>query len=175
MFIFAWNFNRKIPLTAPYNIEYMTINFLFESQKTYRKNIISAVEGLSFDSLHKVPTGFSNNIHWNLCHILVTQQLLVYKLAGLEMFFEQAIIDQFKKGTSVQDVKTHFELSQIEEWMKSTLEKMVSDYHQEKFKDYSPYPTSSGIVLNNVDEAILYNHVHEQLHYGYILAMRKLV
>lgn len=153
----------------------MNIEFLFESQKIYRKNLIAAVEGLEERTLLQVPVGFSNNIHWNLCHVLATQQLLVYKLSGLDMFFDSQFVEQFKKGSSAKDVQQFFDLKKIEMWMNLTLENMIEDYHSKKFTSFNTYPTSSGIVLNNVEEAILYNHVHEQLHYGYVLALKKLV
>jgi len=38
----------------------------------------------SLEELNKVPKGFRNNIIWNIAHCIVTQQLLIYKLSGLE-------------------------------------------------------------------------------------------
>ncbi|MCB0460976.1 MAG: DinB family protein, partial [Flavobacteriaceae bacterium] len=52
-----------------------------EILKANRKGILSLIEGLSIMQLNKIPQGFKNNIAWNVAHLLVTQQLLCYKLS----------------------------------------------------------------------------------------------
>ena len=43
------------------------------------------IENHTLEELNKVPTGFSNNIIWNIAHTIVTQQLLIYQLSALPM------------------------------------------------------------------------------------------
>ena len=38
------------------------------------------LEKFSLDQLNTVPKGYRNSIFWNVAHIVVTQQLLVYGL-----------------------------------------------------------------------------------------------
>ena len=47
-----------------------------------RAIILYYIKELSLDQLHIIPDGFNNNIAWNIAHLVVTQQLLHYKLSG---------------------------------------------------------------------------------------------
>ena len=49
------------------------------------------------------------------------------------------------------------------------------DFENGIFSQFSPYETSFGITLNSIQDAIEFNNVHEGLHMGLIMAMRKLV
>ena len=49
------------------------MEFVFNAITQTRANAIAAIEGLSNEQLNEIPEGFSNNIAWNLGHILVTQ------------------------------------------------------------------------------------------------------
>jgi hypothetical protein len=40
------------------------------------------LEKFSIDQLNTVPKGYRNSIFWNVAHIVVTQQLLVYGLSN---------------------------------------------------------------------------------------------
>jgi hypothetical protein len=49
------------------------------------------------------------------------------------------------------------------------------DYQHGVFKSYKEYPTSYGFELKSIDDAIIFNNVHESLHLGTIMALKKLV
>ena len=50
----------------------------FKIWETSRKMYLKIVENYSLEHLNKIPEGFSNNLAWNLGHIIVSQQGLVY-------------------------------------------------------------------------------------------------
>jgi len=56
----------------------------FYIQKENRKILITILDKYSDRQLNKIPKGFKNNLIWNIAHLLVTQQLLTYALAGLD-------------------------------------------------------------------------------------------
>lgn len=151
------------------------MNTHFEILKTTRTNVLNAIEGLSNEQLNTIPEGFNNSIIWNVAHIVVTQQLLCYKVSGLPMHLEDSFIDRFKKGSSAEGTVSEEEVLFIKEKMMSLIDQIEKDYAEGIFKTYTQYPTSYNFVLNSAEDAIKFNNVHEGLHFGYIMAQKKLV
>ena len=131
------------------------------------------LETISLENLNKVPEGFNNNIFWNVAHTVVTQQLLVYKLSGLESCLTDEFIDKYKKGTKTEHVATQYEVDFVKSMLFSPVEKTQEDYKNGVFKSYNEYTVSTGSTLVNVEGAIAFNNFHEGIHLGYILAQRK--
>lgn len=71
----------------------------FELNRTSRKLIAPFLEDFSLEQLNTIPKGFSNTLFWNVAHVVVTQQLLIYKLSGLNMLVSDELVDKYKKGT----------------------------------------------------------------------------
>ena len=54
------------------------------------RNILNTFfEKCSLEELNKIPEGFNNNVIWNIAHVVVTQQLLVYDMSGLPMLIRE--------------------------------------------------------------------------------------
>lgn len=140
-----------------------------------RQLIAPVLETYSVEQLNKIPEGFSNNLIWNIAHIIVTEQILVYKLSGLQPLIPEAVIEKYKKGTRPEGVVAEPEIFQIKEWLNTNLIQTEKDYQAGVFKTFQEYPTSSGYVLRNVEDALAYNLFHEGIHLGVIMALKKLV
>ncbi|MBL4653427.1 MAG: DinB family protein [Flavobacteriales bacterium] len=147
----------------------------FEIQRATRTNILAAIEGLSTEQLNQIPEGFNNNIIWNICHILVTQQLLIYGLSETPFTIDNSLIEQFRKGTFASAPLSKSEIETIKSIFISSIDACQKDYENEVFQAYKTYTTSYNITLESAEDAILFNNIHEGLHYGYIMAMKKLV
>ncbi|HBK70384.1 MAG TPA: DinB family protein [Flavobacteriaceae bacterium] len=147
----------------------------FEILKASRLIILKVIESLSLDQLNKIPTGFRNNIAWNVAHLLVTHQLLFYKLSSLPIAVNDEMVKKYTKGTAPESDITKQELEHIKEQFLSLVDTSKKDYDNNLFKIYHPYPTSANVTLNTIDEAIQFNNFHEGLHLGYILALKKSV
>ena len=145
----------------------------FEIHLATRKNILKAIENLSEEQLNKIPEGFNNNIAWNVAHILVTHQLLCYKMANQEMSLDDSFIDLFKKGSVADYEINQEEAGLIKEELLILSNKLEEDYKSGLFKSYESYPTSYNVTLNNIEDAVQFNNVHEGLHFGYIMALKK--
>jgi hypothetical protein len=63
--------------------------------------------GYTLDQLNN-PEGYS--LIWNIAHIIVVQQMLVYKLSGLPMMISDEMVDKYKKGTKPEDIATQSEV-----------------------------------------------------------------
>lgn len=140
-----------------------------------RKNLQYILNNTSTEDLLKIPVGFRNNIWWNIAHVLVTQQLLVYKLSGQQIRVPEEFVDKFKKGTVPDGTATEKEIRTIDDLLISTIEWTQEDYETGLFKNYHEYTTSAKVTLRNVDDAISFNLFHEGLHLGSILALRKML
>lgn len=146
----------------------------FDILNATRNNILNSFKDLTIEQLNVVPAGFKNSIGWNVAHIVVTQQLLCYKLSGLEMSLEISFVDRFKKGSEASNI-TEGELNTIKAQLMDFPVKLEEDYETGLFKSFAEYPTSYNVTLNSIEDAIQFNNVHEGLHLGYIMAMKKMV
>ncbi|WP_108868021.1 DinB family protein [Aquimarina aquimarini] len=140
-----------------------------------RKALEKMLDHYSIDQLNKIPEGFKNNLIWNIAHVIVTQQLLVYKLSGLPMMVSDQMVDLYKKGTKPERNVTVEEVAEIKELLFTTLDKTEKDLSDDVFKSYNEYTTSAGFVLTSAQNALTFNDYHEGLHLGYAMALRKLL
>ena len=140
-----------------------------------RKNFIELVEGLSIEKLNTMPTGFSNNIIWNFAHTLAAQQILCYKLSGLPMHLEAAFVEAYKKGSKPEGKVSEAEIKKYVEKAVSLIGQTSADLETGIFKKFVSYITSYGITISNIEEAIDFVNIHEGLHLGYAMALRKAV
>jgi predicted transcriptional regulator len=138
-----------------------------------RKILEGFLNQFTLEELNKVPEGFSNNIIWNIAHVIVTQQLLVYRNSDLPMFVSDNMVDKYKKGTKAEVEVSQAEIEEIKSLLFSSLEKLVEDYNNGLFKNYNEYTVSTKSTLTNAEEALEFNNFHEGIHLGYILALKK--
>ena len=147
----------------------------FDILRKIRELILRLTAGLTTEQLHTIPDGFKNNIAWNVVHLVVTQQLLHYRLSGNQTLVSDELIDLYRKGTAPTKVMTQEEYDEAIELFKSLPDTLEEDYNNGVFTQYKEYPTSTGFVLDSIDTAIQFNTMHESLHLGVIMALRKLV
>ena len=151
------------------------MNAIFELTTTSRKMVAPYLEKYTLQQLNTIPEGFSNNMFWNIAHIVVTQQLLVYKLSGLPMLVSDELVEKYRKGAKPEQNATQEEVDLIKSLLFTTVEQMKSDYNANLFQNFTEYPTSTGFTLHSVEEAMQFNAFHEGLHIGILMSIRKLV
>lgn len=147
----------------------------FDILRKVREIVVKLVSGLSLEQLHTIPDGFKNNIAWNVAHLMVTQQLLHYRMSGNDCLISEELISAHRKGTFPTKVFTQEEFDEVLELLKSLPNKLEEDYNAGVFTEYKEYPTSTGFVLDSMDTSIAFNNMHESLHLGVIMSLRKLV
>lgn len=152
------------------------MKFTFEITEKTRHIFNSFLEEYSLEQLTKIPEGFSNSMYWNIKHVVVTQQLLVYKLSGLPMQLSEEEIEAYKKGSSPADTSvSQKDVAVLKKQLFSTLEQTQRDYNKMLFKKFSPYTVSTNTTLHNVEEAIEFNNFHEGIHLGVLFGLRRFV
>ncbi len=140
-----------------------------------RKILSHFLSAYSLEQLNTVPVGFKNSIYWNIAHVVVTQQLLVYRLSDLPMGVSDQFADAFRKGTKTEFDASRADIESLNTSLFSTLEQTKLDYNNGLFKTYTPYTVSTKSTLTNVEQAIEFNNFHEGIHLGYILAMKNIL
>ncbi len=130
---------------------------------------------MSKEELLKIPKGFNNNIWWNIAHVVVTEQKLIYGLSGLSLNISQDLVDKYSKGTSPESEPNDEEIEAIKKLLFSLPEKTEEDYKSGLFTSFKPYMTSAKVELKSVEDAIAFNVYHEGLHLGSIFALARAI
>ncbi len=150
------------------------MEFSFEITQKTRELFKTFLDNYTIEELTKIPQGFSNSIFWNIKHVVVTQQLLVYNLSGISMMLSKNEIESYKKGSSPAGTTvTQEEITLLKEQLFTTLEKTKKDFQNGIFKEFNAYTVSTKTTLNTVKEAIEFNNFHEGIHLGTIFSLRK--
>lgn len=148
----------------------------FEILKASRVIILSILENLTLTQVNKIPTGFKNNIAWNVAHLLVIHQLLLYKLSGLSIAVSDEMVDNYQKGSAPKRDISLEEFETIKKQLINFVDTSKADYTAGAFNNYLGYqPSTAKVYLKTIEDAIHFNNFHEGLHLGYILALKKSV
>lgn len=148
---------------------------VIETTLKLRKLISELLQKYTLEQLNKIPEGFNNNLIWNIGHIIVAQQVLVYKLSALPMMISDTMVEKYKNGSRPEQDITQSELDEIKQLLFDTIHKMNSDYQKGCFKEYNEYTTSIGFNLKSAEEAMVYNNFHEGLHVGVMMTIKKFI
>ena len=140
-----------------------------------RKLFLNLIEGLSIEEINIIPQGFNNNIIWNFGHVIVSQQTLCYRLAGLPLNLDESYILKYAKGTKPETFLDGKELAFLKELSVSMINILVDDMDKNLFSNYKEYQTSFNVKLLTVQDAVKFLTMHEGMHYGYVLALKKLI
>lgn len=147
----------------------------FEITRTSRKILSQFLEKYTTEELNKIPEGYSNNLIWNIGHIVVVQQVLVYKLSGLQMMISDEMVEKYKKGSKPEQYVSQEEIDEIKSLLTETINKTEKDFGNKIFKNFQEYPTSTGFVLKSAEDAMAFNFFHEGLHIGVMMGIRKFI
>ena len=149
------------------------MNSTFKIWETNRKHYLKLIESYSLEQLNKIPEGFSNNLAWNLGHIIVAQQGLVYRLSGLPINVSDEMNEKYRNGSKPTGTTTQAEVDELKALLFSLLEQTKEDYAAGKFVTYNEYTTGTGFHLANIKDAMEFNNYHEGLHLGFMMNIRK--
>lgn len=156
----------------------MVMEKKIEKIKKFRLFLLSQVEALTAGQLNSIPSGYNNNIIWNIGHLISAQQTMCYIRAGLPVTIDDKYFNSYLSGTKPGAFVDDKEISIIKELLLSTIDRLQTDYDKKLFINYTP---SAGILkvygfeVNNIDEALEYLLYHEGFHGGYITALKRLV
>ncbi|MCW4469301.1 DinB family protein [Flavobacterium sp. MFBS3-15] len=127
----------------------------------------------SLEQLNRIPPGFSNNLIWNIGHIIVSQQLLVYGGAGEQLHVSDELVSKYMRGTKPEYDLSQKEADEIRALLFTPVERTEQDYYNKLFKTFTERTTQLGFTLSSVEDAISFNNYHEGIHLGIMMSIRK--
>ena len=151
------------------------MNYHFKAHREVRRNLLEILQNTSTKDLLLIPDGFNNNIYWNIAHCVATQQLLHYYLSGNPFRIDTYWIETYKKGTLPNLNVQQSEVDDLAFLLTETSKVLLKDYDDDFFPDYTSYTTSFGLDLKNIQDAIIFNNMHESIHLGYALAQKRAI
>jgi len=146
-----------------------------EMIRRIRAFLLGLVNDMSDDQLNKIPEGFKNNIIWNMGHLIASQQDLCYIRGNLPIVVDEGYIKLFKSDTKPQGIISSDAIETIQKLLLPTIDRLESDYKQRMLTSFKPYKNRYGVELLTIEDAINYLVLHEGIHLGYIMALKKLV
>lgn len=152
------------------------MQFSFDVLSNIRAISQKHIENNSLEVLNKIPEGFNNNIIWNIAHIMVTTQVLAYKLSGLPLSISDDMVAKYKKDSKPEGDVSQTEVNEIKDLLVSTATQLEADYKNGLFVNYTEYTVSTtGNTLKNIDDVLHFNLLHEGMHLGYIMALSRAI
>ena len=153
------------------------MNKIIEVIKACRSKWLMMLDQLTTDQLNKIPVGFNNNLAWQFGHVIVSQQILCYRLAGQKFVINEELIDRYKNGSKPENYISEEEINLLKGYMLSTINQLEIDLKNGLFDNYTPYTISTyaGLTLENVNDALTFIVSHDALHYGCSISLKRLV
>ncbi|WP_208646867.1 DinB family protein [Pedobacter jejuensis] len=151
------------------------MNQVFEFIINSRKAFIKLIDGLTIEQLNKIPDGYNNNIIWNFGHVVVSTQTLCYVRTGILEDASTVKYNEFyKKDTRPTYKVTEQEVAELKSLALESIEKIKEDFANGVFASITPFPTATyGVEMKSIEEILITTIGHDNLHYGYALALKK--
>lgn len=145
----------------------------FRIWQTSRGLYQNFLDSYSLEQLNTIPVGMSNNLIWNIGHVIVSQQKLVYALSGLPMHIPDSLFEKYQNGSRPDGKTTQAEVDEIKKLLSEMVEKTKADFEAGIFKEFHPYQTKTGFYLGTLKEAMEFNNYHEGIHLGIMMSIKK--
>ena len=148
---------------------------LFETAVFTRKALLQILENLTEEQMLRIPEPHRNSVFWNVAHLMVTHQLLIYRLSGHPLRIEEGLVERYGKGSMATEEVSDDDIGFVRENIVPLCERAQQDYEKGLFQTYKPYMTSTGIELTSLGEALEFSTFHDGIHLGVVLSLKKLV
>ena len=148
---------------------------ILKAWKTNRKLHLDFLDNYNLEQLNLTPPKFSNNLIWNIGHIVAAQQSLVYKSSNLQMNISDEFFDQYKPGTKPGEPVLQNEVEEIKSLLISMIDQTEADLTNGKFITFNERTTITGFHLSSLQDALVFNNYHEALHLGYMKSIARFV
>lgn len=151
------------------------MNEILSQLTVIRNNQLGLISKYKLSELNQIPKGFNNNLVWNFGHSIVTQHLLTYGLCNLDLPIDNQLVTSFRKGTTPQENYAIETVEALKVVALDSVKNLAKNISANRFSNFESYQTSFGLKLENFEQALLFNYIHEGLHFGYMLALKNCI
>jgi len=146
----------------------------FEQFDFVRARTFHICRNISDEESERIPEGFSNNIKWNIGHIVVTQDFLINRLVlQRESLIPKEMTKLFKMGSSPkewnQKAPTLEELFGLLKSNAEQLKELLTDKLDHPLENHM---TIGSYSMKTVDELFSFTLFHEGIHQGVIQGLK---
>ena len=89
------------------------MNTKIENIKNFRLFLLKQIDYLTTKQLNEIPSGFNNNIIWNLGHLICVQQNMCYVKAALPVTVDDKYFSPYLPGTKPESFVEEQEIKNI--------------------------------------------------------------
>lgn len=149
---------------------------LLEQTLGVRQMITGLLKALPGDKTDVIPGGWNNNARWHAGHLIVTPLLLTYGISKQPLPVAEEYRRWFAKGTTPRDWGNDSvpAFGQLVDELAPTMSRLFEEWRDRMNEPYpEPYTTSLGVVLRTPGEALQFSAVHDGIHLGMLLALRR--
>jgi hypothetical protein len=140
-----------------------------------REQLVELIDRTSVNQLNIIPQGFRNNIIWNIGHLLVALEGITYRRAGLPLNVDPVLATRYGKGSIPAGDTDENEIAEIKSLLVSSIDCIEVCYMRDGFANYTPWTTSQGFELPDIDAALAFGAYHEGLHSNCIDTLLKFI
>ena len=144
-----------------------------ETFKFGTDRLVDLLDALSEDDWFVQPDGFANNIAWNVGHLLLVRQNLVYRSAGLDRGVSEEWDGMYKGGTSPADWDEPHKPAHLLAKLKDLQAQLERDIDADLFSQhgYNKFDIR-GTPIHSAEDGALFSLWHEAMHLGQIIGIR---
>lgn len=143
---------------------------IFEQLAHYRSELLQFLENVSEEEANIIPTGFHNNIRWNLGHLYLDQYLWVKALTKEK----DAELDVFMKWFGFGTSPKHFDretptFEELKKYLARQPDQLKERYGDRLAEEFPPIDMG----MQTIEQVLLRTIFHEGLHFQAILTIHR--
>lgn len=148
-------------------------SFVWNQYELIRGITLATLVNTTEDAANIVPVGFSNNIRWNLGHILLSQDFLLFGPTGTPLPPSYGAL--FAPGTKPADWQGDIPTLETLAAQFKEQSARIKETLQSRLNESLPQPLSLGDkgTIHTYGEMLLFTLYHEGMHMGCISGLRK--
>jgi len=145
---------------------------LFQQLQHYRSELLQVLDDVTEEKAHIIPTGFRNNIRWNMGHLYLDQYLWIEALTKEKQEELNSFVHWFGFGTSPDDFDENtpsFEALKI--LLAQQPEQLKEQYGHRLMEEFSPIEMGT----QTIEQVLLRTIFHEGMHIQAVLTIHRIL